>query len=140
MQPQLFRGVWRRTPASVVPPHCQSLYCVRLTCTNGRKRLGAGGLTVSDCRRLSVFLNFLCPVCAPEVILPVRVAATQVYRPLMGFTFRKRIKLPGGLRVNLSSKGVGLSGGNRGARYSSRSGGRLTIPGTGLSWRGKRRR
>jgi len=62
------------------------------------------------------------------------------YRPLMGFTFRKRIKLPGGLRVNLSSKGVGLSGGVRGARYSSRSGPRLTIPGTGLSWRGKRRR
>lgn len=58
----------------------------------------------------------------------------------MGFTYRKRIKLPGGFRVNLSSKGIGLSGGTRGARYSSRTGTRLTLPGTGLSWRGKRPR
>ncbi|HEY5335808.1 MAG TPA: DUF4236 domain-containing protein [Mycobacteriales bacterium] len=58
----------------------------------------------------------------------------------MGFTYRKSIKLPGGFRVNASSKGLGLSGGTRGARISSRSGVRFTLPGTGLSWRGKRRR
>ena len=57
----------------------------------------------------------------------------------MGFSYRKSIKLPGGLRVNASKRGLGLSGGVRGVRYSSRSGMRITLPGTGLSWRGKRR-
>lgn len=58
----------------------------------------------------------------------------------MGFTYRKSIKLPGGLRMNMSKRGPSLSGGIKGARYSSRSGFRFTLPGTGLSWRGKRPR
>jgi hypothetical protein len=57
----------------------------------------------------------------------------------MGFSYRKSVKLPGGVRLNLSKRGPSLSAGTRGARYSTRSGVRLTLPGTGLSWRGKRR-
>lgn len=56
----------------------------------------------------------------------------------MGLTYRKRINLGGGVRLNLSSKGVGLSAGVPGVRYSTRSGWSVTLPGTGLRWRGKR--
>jgi len=37
---------------------------------------------------------------------------------LMGWSFRKSIKLGGGLRLNLSKFGIGISGGVRGARLS----------------------
>lgn len=56
----------------------------------------------------------------------------------MGFTFRRSLRLPGGLRANVSSRGLGLSAGTRRARYSSRTGPRITLPG-GITWRGKRR-
>jgi len=36
----------------------------------------------------------------------------------MGFSFRKSVKLGGGLRLNFSRKGIGLSGGVKGARIS----------------------
>lgn len=58
----------------------------------------------------------------------------------MGFSYRKSIKLPGGIRLNASKRGLSASGGVRGVRYSSRSGLRFTLPGTGLSWRPSRRR
>lgn len=52
-------------------------------------------------------------------------------------TFRKSIKLPGGARINVSSKGIGASVGVRGLRVTQRADGRTTmttsIPGTGLS-------
>lgn len=37
----------------------------------------------------------------------------------MGFSFRKSIRLGGGMRLNLSSRGVGVSGGVKGLRISS---------------------
>ena len=55
----------------------------------------------------------------------------------MGFRFRKSIKL-GGLRVNVSKKGVGYSVGVPGARYTKKADGgtRITtgLPGTGISY------
>ena len=55
----------------------------------------------------------------------------------MGMRFRKSWNV-GGLRVNLSKKGIGGSVGVKGARYTVKSGGgtRTTvgIPGTGLSY------
>ena len=55
----------------------------------------------------------------------------------MGFRFRKSIKLFGGLRLNLSKSGVGISGGVKGARVSigprsTRT--TLSVPGTGMSY------
>lgn len=56
----------------------------------------------------------------------------------MGLKFRKSIKIAPGVRMNLSSKSVGLSVGGKGARYSVNSSGRRTttvgIPGSGLSY------
>lgn len=55
----------------------------------------------------------------------------------MGFRFRKSINLGGGLKVNLSKKGVGVSGGVKGLRVGTGpSGTRVTssIPGTGISY------
>lgn len=51
----------------------------------------------------------------------------------MGFSYRRSVKLPGGLRLNVSKRGASVSGGTKGLRYSSRSGTRITIPGTGIS-------
>lgn len=55
----------------------------------------------------------------------------------MGFRYRKSINL-GGVRLNLSKSGIGMSVGGKGFRYSVNSKGRATttysIPGTGLSW------
>ena len=55
----------------------------------------------------------------------------------MGLRFRKSVKL-GGLRLNLSSSGVGYSIGKKGVRISRSATGRTTstvsIPGTGLSY------
>jgi len=55
----------------------------------------------------------------------------------MGFRVRKSIKIAPGVRLNVSSKSVGLSAGVRGARVSVNSSGRVTrtvgIPGTGVS-------
>lgn len=57
----------------------------------------------------------------------------------MSFRYRKSINLGGGIRLNLSKTGVGVSCGVPGLRYSVHSSGRRTrtigIPGTGLYWR-----
>ncbi|WP_231504358.1 DUF4236 domain-containing protein [Brevibacillus borstelensis] len=55
----------------------------------------------------------------------------------MGFNFRKSIKLGGGVRLNLSKRGVGVSAGFKGFRVGvGPRGTRVTagIPGTGLSY------
>lgn len=56
----------------------------------------------------------------------------------MGFRFRKSINLGGGLRVNLSTKGVGYSWGVKGYRVTKTADGRtrqtVSIPGTGISY------
>ena len=55
----------------------------------------------------------------------------------MGFRVRRSFKIAPGVRLNVSSKSVGLSAGVRGARISVNSKGRVTrtvgIPGTGIS-------
>jgi len=58
----------------------------------------------------------------------------------MGFRFRKSINLGGGVRLNLSKRGLGVSVGTKGFRIStSSSGSRMTtsIPGTGLYYEKK---
>ncbi len=53
----------------------------------------------------------------------------------MGFRFRRIVNLGGGLRLNLSKSGVGISGGARGARTGIGPRGirtALGIPGTGI--------
>lgn len=57
----------------------------------------------------------------------------------MGFSYRKAVKLPGGLRLNMSKRGPSLSAGAGRLRYSTRNGPRITLPG-GITWRGKRPR
>lgn len=56
----------------------------------------------------------------------------------MGLRFRKSIKIAPGIKLNISTKGVGVSAGVKGAHVSINSRGRKTttvgIPGTGLSW------
>ena len=56
----------------------------------------------------------------------------------MGFRFRKSINLGGGVRVNLSKKGVGYSFGTKGARVTKMANGKhrttIGIPNTGLSY------
>ena len=55
----------------------------------------------------------------------------------MGFKVRKSIKIAPGVRLNVSSKNIGVSAGVRGARVSVNTNGRVTrtvgIPGTGIS-------
>lgn len=55
----------------------------------------------------------------------------------MGFRVRRSIKIAPGVRLNVSSKSIGLSAGVRGARVSVNSSGRVTrtvgVPGTGIS-------
>lgn len=63
----------------------------------------------------------------------------------MGWRFRKSIGLGRLLRLNVSKRGVGVSAGVRGLRFSRGADGRnrttFSIPGTGLFWqRSKRRR
>lgn len=56
---------------------------------------------------------------------------------IMGFKFRKSIKVAPGVKVNLSNKGVGVSAGVKGVRVSTGpSGSRITtsLPGTGISY------
>ena len=56
----------------------------------------------------------------------------------MGLYFRKSVNLGGGLRLNFSKSGVGLSGGVKGARISTGPRGtylNLSIPGTGIGYR-----
>ena len=52
--------------------------------------------------------------------------------------FRKSVKLGPGVRLNVSKRGVGVSGGVRGARVSAHTSGRRTtsvgVPGTGLGY------
>ena len=56
----------------------------------------------------------------------------------MAMRFRKSINLGGGFKLNVGRRGVGLSGGVRGARFSANTSGRrmrtLSVPGTGISW------
>lgn len=56
----------------------------------------------------------------------------------MALRMRKSINLGGGVRLNASKTGIGLSAGTRGARYSVHSSGRRTssvgIPGTGVGY------
>lgn len=55
----------------------------------------------------------------------------------MGYRYRKSIRLPLGLRLNASNRGVGVSAGAKGARWSLSPTGRrtqtLSIPGTGIA-------
>lgn len=57
----------------------------------------------------------------------------------VSFRFRKSVNLGGGLRLNFSKTGVGLSAGIPGARYSVHSSGRTVrtvgLPGTGMYFR-----
>lgn len=56
----------------------------------------------------------------------------------MGLYFRKSINLGGGIKLNLSKRGVGISGGIKGARISTGPSGtymNLSIPGTGVYYR-----
>lgn len=58
----------------------------------------------------------------------------------MGLYFRKSINLGGGIKLNLSRSGIGISGGVKGARISTSSRGtymNLSIPGTGIGYRKK---
>lgn len=58
----------------------------------------------------------------------------------MGLYFRKSVSLGGGLRLNFSKRGVGISGGVKGARISKGPSGtymNLSIPGTGIYYRKK---
>ena len=58
----------------------------------------------------------------------------------MGLYFRKSVNLGGGLRLNFSKSGIGLSGGVKGARISKGPRGtymNLSIPGTGIGYRTK---
>jgi len=57
----------------------------------------------------------------------------------MGFRFSKRINLPGGFRLNVGTKGLGVSWGVRGFRVGvGPNGAKYTasLPGTGASWSG----
>lgn len=55
----------------------------------------------------------------------------------MGFTARKSFKIAPGVRMTVTPKSIGVSGGVRGARVSANSSGRVTrtvgIPGSGIS-------
>lgn len=56
----------------------------------------------------------------------------------MGLYFRKSVNLGGGIRLNFSKSGIGLSGGVKGARISTGPRGtymNLFIPGTGIGYR-----
>ena len=64
-------------------------------------------------------------------------ATVRSYRPHMGFTYRRSVRLLPGVRLNVSGRGVGVSAGSKRVRYSSRSGARVRLPG-GFTWRGKR--
>jgi hypothetical protein len=54
----------------------------------------------------------------------------------MGFGFRKSFKIAPGVRMNVSSRGIGVSAGVKGLRYSVNSRGQrrttVSVPGTGL--------
>lgn len=56
----------------------------------------------------------------------------------MGFRMRKSTNLGGGVRVNLSKKGVGYSVGTKGYRVTKKAGGGIrttaSLPGTGISY------
>jgi hypothetical protein len=56
----------------------------------------------------------------------------------MGLRFRKSLKIAPGVRLNVGTKGMGLSVGGKGFRYSINTSGRRTtsigIPGSGLSY------
>lgn len=56
----------------------------------------------------------------------------------MAFRVRKSVKLGPGVRLNASNRGLGISAGARGARYSVNSSGRKTksvgLPGTGVGY------
>lgn len=58
----------------------------------------------------------------------------------MGLRYRKSIRLGGGVRINMSGRGVGWSVGGKGFRYTKPAGGRrpystLSVPSTGIAYR-----
>ena len=57
----------------------------------------------------------------------------------MGLSFRKSKKIFPGVRLNLTTKGIGISGGTKGLRVSKSATGRKTfsagIPGSGIRYR-----
>jgi hypothetical protein len=57
----------------------------------------------------------------------------------MGLSFRKSKKIFPGIRLNLTTKGIGISGGTKGLRVSHSATGRKTfsagIPGSGIRYR-----
>jgi hypothetical protein len=58
--------------------------------------------------------------------------------PIMGFRFRKRIKILPGVWFNLSKSGISTSIGGKGLTINLRKGKTMTtasLPGTGLSYR-----
>jgi hypothetical protein len=57
----------------------------------------------------------------------------------MSWGYRKRIKLLPGVNLNISKRGVGVSGGKRGARVSTNTRGQrsLSLGLRGLFWRKK---
>ena len=62
----------------------------------------------------------------------------------MGFSFRKSKKIAPGLRVTVSKSGVSLSAGNKLGGISKSTSGRTTkrisIPGTGITYRKSKKR
>jgi hypothetical protein len=71
-------------------------------------------------------------------LLRTRGDAEYVFpRLLVGFFFRKSLKLAPGLRVNLSKRGAGLSAGPRGTKVSTNTRGerRASLSFKGLNWR-----
>jgi Protein of unknown function (DUF4236) len=56
----------------------------------------------------------------------------------MGWNFRRSLNLGGGFRLNLSKRGMGLSGGFRGFRFGIGPRGKrmqATLPGSGIYYR-----
>ena len=56
----------------------------------------------------------------------------------MGWSFRKTLNLGGGFRLNLSKRGIGVSGGVKGFRVGLGPRGKrlqISIPGTGIYYR-----
>ncbi|MGB8423723.1 DUF4236 domain-containing protein, partial [Paraburkholderia sp.] len=52
----------------------------------------------------------------------------------MGWSFRKRIKIAPGVRINLSKSGISTSVGGRGVTYNTRGRVTTSIPGTGVRY------
>lgn len=72
-----------------------------------------------------------------NIIYKSFIHCKPIRRLVMGFRFRKSIKLGKGIRLNVSKRGVGISGGMKGFRVGVGPRGVRTttsIPGTGISY------